>query len=57
MGWNDHCYNPEDDEEPEYCNSPGPRGCGVCPGCDAWGDEEYERKLDLKLEAMKGEGG
>jgi len=41
---------PELEEEPgEYCDSPGPRGCGCCPGCEDWGDMEYERRSDKIL--------
>jgi hypothetical protein len=37
------------EEEPEYCDSPGRSGCGACPGCDAWADEEYERLREREL--------
>ena len=36
-------------EENEYCDSPGRSGCGCCPGCEAWADEELERKRDAQL--------
>jgi hypothetical protein len=39
-----------DPEEDEYCESPGRSGCGCCPGCEAWADEEYERKRDREME-------
>jgi hypothetical protein len=32
------------------CKKPGPRGCGRCEGCLEWGEHEYERQLDRKLE-------
>jgi hypothetical protein len=40
----------EEDEPSEYCDSPGPRGCGSCPGCTEWGDMELERRRDRELE-------
>jgi hypothetical protein len=40
----------EEEEPPEYCDSPGPKGCGGCPGCTDWGDMEYDRKRDKELE-------
>ena len=38
-----------EEEEPEYCDSPGRGGCGVCPGCEDWADEEFERLRDREL--------
>jgi hypothetical protein len=37
-------------EEDEYCESPGRSGCGCCPSCEEWADQELERKRDEKLE-------
>jgi hypothetical protein len=33
-------------EEDEYCESPGRSGCGCCPSCEEWADQELERKRD-----------
>lgn len=42
----------EDEEvDPEgSCRTPGPRGCHHCDGCAAWGDAEYDRRRDEKME-------
>ena len=34
------------EEDSEYCDSPGRSGCGCCPSCAEWADQEYERKRD-----------
>jgi hypothetical protein len=37
-------------EEPEYCDSPGPNGCGSCPSCADYFDWKFEEKRDRELE-------
>ena len=41
---------PPDDEEPEYCDSPGRGGCGCCPSCQDWADQKFEEKRDREME-------
>lgn len=50
-----HIMNPpelEEEEPQEYCDSPGRSGCGSCPGCTEWGDQEFERKREKELEGI-----
>ena len=45
-----------EDEEADSqgnCRRPGPHGCGSCPGCSDWGDQELERRRDKEMEEME----
>ena len=43
----------DEEEDPDTdCRHPGRRGCGHCSACQAWGDMEFDRKRDEKLEGQ-----
>jgi hypothetical protein len=48
-----HCNAPDDDiPDDGNCSCPGRHGCGRCPACADWGDDEYHRRVDEELERM-----